>query len=186
MHAPTKHRFSVNEYYRMGETGVLPPDARVELLDGEIIDMSPIGPFHSGVTRLLIRVFSNAVRDRWILAVGDPLHLDDYSEPQPDIMLIKPNSDFYGGRHPEPSDVFLLIEVADSSLERDLLEKLPRYARAGIPEVWIINLNDETLEIYRRPDFTAYGSKTVLSAGDFAKPEIFPDVSIEVKDLLKR
>jgi Uma2 family endonuclease len=186
VHAPTKHRFNVNEYYRMGETGVLPPDARVELLDGEIIDMSPIGPFHSGVTKYLIKVFSNAAKERWVLAVADPVRLDDYSEPQPDIMLVKLNSDFYRNKHPEPSDVYLLIEVADSSLERDLLEKLPKYARAGIPEVWIINLNDETIEIYRQPNFTAYGSKAVLSAGDFAKPEAFPDVSIDVKDLLKR
>jgi Uma2 family endonuclease len=79
-----------------------------------------------------------------------------------------------------------LIEVADSSLERDLMEKLPRYARAGIPEVWIVNLNDETIEVYRQPNFTAYASKTILSAGDFAKPETFPDVSIDVRDLLKR
>ncbi len=101
-------------------------------------------------------------------------------------MLVKPNPSFYRNNHPVPSDVYLLIEVADSSLDRDLMEKLPRYARAGIPEVWIINLNDETIEVYRRPDFTAYGSKTVLSAGDFAKPEVFPDVSIDIKDLLKR
>jgi Uma2 family endonuclease len=170
----------------MGETGVLPPDARVELLDGEVIDMSPIGPFHGGVTNYLIQTFANAAKSRWVLIAGNPVHLDDFSEPQPDIMLVKPNPAFYRNKHPVPSDVFLLIEVADSSLDRDLMEKLPRYAQAGIPEVWIINLNDETIEVYRRPDFTAYGRKTVLSAGDFAKPEIFPDVSIDVSDLLKR
>jgi Uma2 family endonuclease len=183
---PAKHRFNVSEYYRMGETGVLPPDARVELLDGEIFDMSPIGPFHGSVTKKLIRVFSGAARDRWILAVGDPVRLDDYSEPQPDIMLVKPSADFYQERHPQPSDVYLLIEVADTSLERDLNEKLPVYARSGIQEVWIVNLNEQTIEVYRQPDFTSFGSTKVLSTGEFASPEAFPDVRIDVGNLLKR
>jgi Uma2 family endonuclease len=184
--APTKHRFNVNEYYRMGETGVLPPDARVELLDGEIIDMSPIGPFHSGVTKRLNKIFSSAANNRWVTVIADPLHLDEYSEPQPDIMLVKPTEDSYINGHPQSSDVYLLIEVADTSLMRDLNEKLPAYGRSGIAEVWIVNLNDETIEVYRQPNFTGYGSKTVLSAGEIAKPQAFPDVDVNVGDLLKR
>jgi len=184
--APTKHRFNVNEYYRMGETGVLPPDARVELLDGEIIDMSPIGPFHGGVTNYLSQLFVTAAKGRWIVTAGTPVRLDDYSEPQPDIMLVKPTGDFYRKRHPQPSDVYLLIEVADTSLMGDLKEKLPAYGRSGITEAWIVNLNDETIEVYRQPHFTGYGSKTVLSAGGVAKPQAFPDVVIDVGDLLKR
>ena len=186
MQAPTKHRFNVNEYYRMGETGVLPPDARVELLDGEIIDMSPIGPFHGGVTNHLIQLFSVAAKGRWIVSAGNPVRLDDYSEPQPDIMLVTPAKDFYRKRHPQPADVFLLVEVADSSLLRDVNEKLPVYGRSGIAEVWIVNLNDETIEVYRQPHFTGYGIKAVLSAGDLAKSQAFPDVVINVGDLLKR
>lgn len=170
----------------MGETGVLPPDARVELLDGEIIDMSPIGPFHSGVTSYLNQLFVAAALGRWIVTAGTPVRLDDYSEPQPDIMLVKPIADYYRNRHPQPSDVYLLIEVADSSLMRDTNEKLPTYGRSGIAEVWIVNLNDETIEVYRQPHFTGYGSKTVLSAGDLAKPQAFPDVAVNVGDLLKR
>ena len=186
MQAPTKHRFNVNEYYRMGETGVLPPDARVELLDGEIIDMSPIGPFHGGVINYLSQLFVTAAKGRWIVTAGTPVRLDDYSEPQPDIMLVKPTGDFYRKRHPQPSDVYLLIEVADTSLMVDLNEKLPAYGRSGIAEAWIVNLNDETIEVYRQPHFTGYGSKTVLSAGGVAKPQAFPDVVIDVGDLLKR
>lgn len=186
MQAPTKHRFNVNEYYRMGETGVLPPDARVELLDGEIFDMSPIGPFHGGVTNHLTQLFAAAAKGRWMVSAGTPVRLDDFSEPQPDIMLVKPSADFYRKAHPRPADVYLLIEVADTSLMRDVTEKLPVYGRSGVAEVWIVNLNDESIEVYRQPQFTGYGSKTVLSPGDLARPQAFPDVAIDVADLLKR
>src|SRR4051794_9701399 len=130
----TKHRFSVDEYYRMAETGVLPPEARVELLDGEIIDISPIGPFHGALTKRLNQFFSQTAKGRWILAVQDPVHLDDHSEPQPDLMLLKLLAGDYAGQHPRPSDVFLLIEISDTSLYYDREEKLPRYAQAGIAE----------------------------------------------------
>src|SRR5207249_5983962 len=102
MLAPTKHRFNVKEYYRMAETGVLRPDVRVELLDGEIIDMSPIGPFHGGTTKYLIDHFTQAAKRRWLVAVQDPVHLEDYSEPQPDLMLLKRAPHFYRSRHPVP------------------------------------------------------------------------------------
>lgn len=170
----------------MAETGVLPPKARVELLDGEIIDMSPIGPFHGGVTNYLSEFFINAAKGRWMTSNQNPVRLDDYSEPQPDLMLLKPLKDFYRNRHPQPADVYLLIEVADTSLLRDVNEKLPIYGRSGIGEVWIVNLNDETIEVYRKPHFTGYESKTILSAGDQAKPQAFPDVVIDVAEVLKR
>ena len=186
MLAPTKHRFNINEYYRMAETGILHPDARVELLDGEIIDMSPIGPFHGGVTKYLLQFFATAAKGRWITSVQDPTRLDDYSEPEPDVMLLKPSADFYRKRHPNASDVFLLIEVADTSLTRDVNQKLPLYGRTGIAEVWIVNLNDETIEVYRQPHYDGYASRTVLSAGNQATPQAFPDVSVDVADLLKR
>jgi len=181
-----KHRFSVKEYYRMAETGVLRPDARVELLNGEIIDKSPIGPFHGGVTNYLNSVFSTAARRRWITAVQDPVRLDDRSEPEPDIALLRPVSDFYRKRHPRPDDVFLLIEVADTSLESDQEAKLPAYGRAGIPEVWLVNLNDLTVEVYREPHFTGYATKTVLRAGDQVAPLAFPEVVVDVAELLQR
>ena len=186
MLAPTKHRFSVKEYYRMAETGVLKPDARVELLNGEIIDMSPIGPFHGGVTNYLIEILTSASKCRWMTAVQNPVRLDDHSEPQPDLVLLKPSPDFYRNRHPQPEHVYLLIEVSDTSLMTDREEKLPAYGRAGIAEVWIVNLNDETVEVYREPHFTGYGSKTILRAGDIAKPLAFADVAVDVTELLKR
>lgn len=170
----------------MAETGVLPPDARVELLDGRIIDMSPIGPFHGGVTNYLNEVFAVAAKGRWITAVQNPVRLDDLSEPQPDLMLLKPTPDFYRRRHPQAQDVYLLIEVSDTTLALDREEKLPIYGRAGIVEVWIVNLVDQTIEIYSQPHFTGYGSKIILRAGDKAKPQVFPDVAVDVAELLKR
>lgn len=170
----------------MAETGVLRPDARVELLDGRIIDMSPIGPFHGGLVKRLSRIFNLKAKGRWIVSTQDPLRLDDHSEPEPDVMLLKPAADDYTSQHPEPEDVFLLVEVADASLDYDREEKLPAYGRAEIAEVWLVNLRDPSLEIYREPHFTGYGSKIVLRAGDTVSPQAFPDAVVDVAELLKR
>ncbi len=182
----TQHRFSVKDYYRMADGGVLRPDARVELLDGKIIDMSPIGPFHGGLVNRLIRVFNKISKGRWTLSARNPLRLDDHSEPEPDVMLLKPAADDYTSRHPQPDDVFLLIEVSDTTLEYDRAEKLPAYGRAGVAEVWIVNLHDAVVEIYREPHFTGYGSKTMLNVGEKISPLAFPDAIVDVAELLKR
>ncbi len=178
------HRFSVEEYYRMAETGVLKPDARVELLDGRILDMSPIGRFHGKTTKRLIRMFGQLSKSRWMMCSQDPVHLDDHSEPQPDFMLLKPSPDDYSAGHPCPDDVFLLVEVADTSLALEREEKLPAYGRAGIREVWIVNLNEKTLEVYREPHFSGYGSSKVARAGELVRLLAFPDVEIGVAELL--
>src|SRR5205085_2721232 len=123
-------------------------------------------------------------RGRWLVAVQDPAHLDEHSEPQPDLMLLKVVADFYSARHPEPADVFLIIEVADSSPSYDREKKLPAYGRAGIPEVWIVNLEDRAVEVYREPHLTGYGSITVLRPGDKACPLAFPDAAMDVAELL--
>jgi Uma2 family endonuclease len=180
------HRFNVQEYYRMAETGVLRPDARVELLDGRIIDMSPIGPFHGGLVNRLIRIFSRLSNGRWMVSAQNPLRLDDHSEPEPDFMLLKPSPDDYTSRHPAADDVFLLVEVSEASLDFDRDEKLPVYGRTGIAEVWIINLRDRTIEVYREPHFTGYGARTLLRAGDQVWPQAFPDAVVDVAELLKR
>src|SRR5687768_13687270 len=114
MEMPIPHRFSVMDYHRLSEAGILAPDARVELLDGEIHDMSPIGPLHGGVTKRLIRAFAELSKSRWIVSAQDPVGLSAFSEPQPDLMLLKPSPDDYTIHHPVPDDVWLLIEVADS------------------------------------------------------------------------
>jgi Uma2 family endonuclease len=168
----------------MAEAGVLKPDARVELLDGRIIDISPIGPLHGGTVNRLVRWFSTHDRGRWLVSAQNPVQLDDHSEPEPDLMLLKPEPDDYTSRHPRPEEVFLLIEVADTTLDYDRREKLPAYGRAGIPEVWIVNLNDRTLEVYREPHFAGYGSIHTLRAGDTAAPLAFADAEVNLSALL--
>jgi Uma2 family endonuclease len=185
MQSPPYHRFTSREYYRMAETGVLKPDSRVELLDGQIIDMSPIGPFHGGAVTRLIRLFVTQSNGRWLVWSQNPVTLDEYSEPQPDLMLVKPAADDYTTGLPAPDDVFLLIEVSDSTLASDREKKLPLYGRAGIREVWIINLPDQTVEVYRDPHYQGYASTQILRPGTQASPLAFPDVAVDVAALLR-
>ena len=182
----TKHRFSVEDYYRMAKTGLLGPDARVELLDGEIVDMSPIGPFHAGVVSRLLRFFARMSSGRFLVTVQNPVRLNEHSELQPDVMLLKPSPEDYTTRHPSPTEVFLLIEVAASSLAYDRGTKLPAYGRSGISEVWIVNLEDETIEVCREPHLTGYASTTLVRPGEQACSFAFPDAAMDVADLFKR
>src|SRR5262245_25765245 len=180
MPVQTVHRFSTKDYHRMAETGLLKPSGRVELLEGQIIDMSPIGPFHGSVTKRLNLLFTELSHGRWVVAVQDPVHLNEHSEPQPDLMLLKPTPDFYRNSHPRPQHVFLLIEVADTSLDYDRGQKIPAYAQAAISEVWLLNLIDQTLEIFRDPGPAGYESTILLHAKDQANPAAFPDVVVEL------
>ncbi|MCI0640738.1 MAG: Uma2 family endonuclease [Gemmataceae bacterium] len=170
----------------MAETGVIKPDARVELLDGQIIDMMPIGPFHGGTVNTLIQLFSELAKKRYLVSAQNPVRLNDHSEPEPDLMLLKPKADNYKSRHPKPGDVFLIIEVADSTLEFDREEKIPAYGAAGISEAWLVNLPEQKIEVYREPHYTGYGSKTVLRPGEKAQPSAFPDVTVDVAELLRQ
>jgi Uma2 family endonuclease len=180
----TKHRFTVSDYYRMGEAGVFPPGSRVELLEGEIIDMMPVGPFHSGVVNRLNDFFAANHQGRWLVTNQNPVRLSRHSEPQPDIVLVRRDPDFYSGRHPQPDDVLLLIEVSETSLDYDRGDKLAAYGKAGIGEYWVVNLPERCLEVYREPHFTGYSSVTVLKPGDTASPAAFPDASIDLAALL--
>jgi Uma2 family endonuclease len=137
---PHKHRLTRDEYYRMAETGILAPDARVELVEGEIIDMAPIGSPHAARVSRLAKIFTLALAERAIVNVQNPLVLNEYSEPEPDITVLRYREDFYAGGHPRPEDVLLVIEVADTSLQYDRDVKLPLYAAHGIPEYWLVDL----------------------------------------------
>ncbi len=171
----------------MGESGVLKPDARVELLDGEIIDMAPIGNFHCGSVNRLVRIFVKLLaQNRCVISPQNSLALDEHSEPQPDLMLLKPEPDDYTTHLATPDDVFLLIEVSDTTIKYDRNQKLPAYGKAGIREVWILNLPEQVLEIYREPHYTGFGSSVILRAGEKACPQAFPDVTIDVTELLRR
>jgi len=169
----------------MAETGVLQPDARVELLDGEIIDMPPIGPEHGGSSNHLNDLFNELSKKRWLVSVQNSLRLNEHWAPQPDLVLLKRRADFYTKQLPTPGDVFLLVEVAETSLTTDRNKKLPAYGQAGVSEVWILNLVERKLEVYREPHFAGYASQLILRAGDRIAPAAFPDAVIEVADLVQ-
>jgi Uma2 family endonuclease len=157
------HRLTSADYHRMGEIGILGPELRTELIDGEIIEMPPIGHPHAGTLDLIADRLGDAVGRRALLRVQGPIRLDDYSEPLPDLALLRPRPDYYRNAHPVPNDVLLLIEVADSSLAYDRDVKLPRYALAGIPEVWLVDLRGRRLLIHRRPEAGRWGEKETVS-----------------------
>ena len=164
---------------------MLHEDDRVELLDGVIVSMMPIGPFHGGSVKRLNHIFEKANRGRWITAAQDPVHIGEHNEPQPDLLLLHPRADFYTSKHPEPADVFLLIEVSDSTLLIDREDKLPIYARAGIAEVWIVNLPERVVEAYSSPVNGAYADVRRVQPGEALAPAAFPDAEIDTAALLQ-
>ena len=164
---PRRHRLTVAEYYRMGEAGILAPDARVELIDGEIIDMPPIGSPHAGKVNHLVKLLGQAVGDRAVLLVQNPIVLGEHSSPQPDLALARPHTDFYASRHPQPGDLLLVVEVADTSLRFDRDDKVPLYGRYGIPEVWLVDLRGKRLVRYREAQQGAY---TLIDQPDLSFP----------------
>lgn len=181
--ATLTHRFSVTDYYRMAESGILPHGARVELIGGEIVDMSPIGPFHSGSVNELVQSFSQNAGGRWWVSVQAPLDLGPFDLPEPDLALLRPATHHYKTEHPRADDVFLLIEVSDSSLNFDLSVKLPLYARNGIPEVWILNVPQKRMEIYQGPGADGYAEKVISRSGKIS-PAAFPGVTVDLDSLL--
>lgn len=179
-----RRRFSVEDYHRMAEAGILGEDDRVELLDGELVEMTPIGSPHAGVVNHLNRTLVRAVGDRAVVAVQNPIALDPSSEPQPDLALLRSRSDFYRSAHAEPPDVLLLVEVADTSVAFERRVKVPLYARAGVAECWIVDLPGEVVETHRDPAGGRYRVVERLGPGARVAPASLPDVGIDVGDLL--
>jgi Uma2 family endonuclease len=151
-----KHWFTVAEYNRMGEAGIFSEEDRVELVEGEVIERSPIGKRHAACVKRLSALLHRRFGQTAIVSVQDPIQLNDFSEPQPDIVLLNPRDDFYEQSLPMPPDVLLLIEVAETTVQYDRLVKVPLYARASIPEVWLVNLPEEQIELYTEPISGAY------------------------------
>src|SRR6266571_3346407 len=178
---PLAHRrFTVDEYHRMAETGILAEDDRVELLDGEIVEMSPIGPRHAATVMRLDHLFNRLVGDRAFVSPQNPVRLDRYSEPEPDIAPVRPRADFYAAEHPSPRDTLLIVEVADTSLKYDRHTKLPSYARAAVPEVWLVDLTADRVERYREPRGEAYTDQQILGREATLTPLLLPGVSIRI------
>jgi Uma2 family endonuclease len=179
-----RRHFNVTEYYRMTEAGILSESDRVELIDGEVIEMSPIGSRHAACVDRLTQVLCLLLGKHLIVRVQNPIRLDEYSEPQPDLCLLLPRPDFYAQAHPTPADVLLVVEVADSSAGFDREVKLPLYAQASVPEVWIINLPADTVEIYAQPSGGKYQKSRELKRGETINSETISQLSIAANDVL--
>ena len=176
--------FDVDEYYAMGEAGILTEDDRVELLDGEIVAMAPIGSRHASAVARLTQLFAALVGHRAEVWTQNPVRLDGNTEPQPDLMLLKPRDDYYSQGHPGPEDVLLLIEVSDTTVETDRGVKLPLYARSGIREVWIVDLPAQSVETYSEPEGDTYAKKRSVGLDGELSPKALGDVSLSVREFL--
>ncbi len=179
-----KHLTDVVEWQKMGEAGIFPVESHLELINGEIIEMAPIGSNHAGHLNRLNQILNQSISSQAIISIQNPLQLNDLSEPEPDLMLLRPNADFYSSKHPSANDVLLLIEVADSSLAYDQNHKLRLYALHQIPEYWILNLADKSLEAYRQPKNGVYSEKTTFYTGDNITLSQLQNISIKIADIL--
>ena len=181
---PQKHLTDIAEWHRMGEAGIFPPDARLELIDGEILHRAPIGFNHAGHVARLIHALTPILHGQAIVNAQNPVQLGDLSEPEPDFLLLRPDPDFYTTRHPKAADVLLLVEVSDTTLRFDREQKRRLYAKHAIPEYWIVNLIDHCLEVYRQPQHDDYLSKTLLTEADSLTLAALPEVRVAVADIL--
>ncbi len=161
-----KRPFSADEYHKLVRAGVLGEDDRVELIEGEIVEMAAVGSRHAACVKRLNALLGQNLAEDAIVSVQDPIRLSDNSEPEPDLALLKPRDDFYAGEHPAPEDVLLVIEVSETSVEYDSEVKLPLYARAGIPEAWLVNLPEQRIEVHSSPVDGEYRQSTRYRSGD--------------------
>ncbi len=183
LHLP-RRRFTVDEYHKMAVAGILGEDDRVELIEGEITEMTPIGRLHAATVNRLNKLFVNTFGDDAVVGVQNPIVLDEHSEPQPDIALLRPRADFYASGLPTPEDVVLLVEVTYSSADPDRRVKVPLYAGKGIAEVWLVDLEQETMTVYRDPVAGGYRTARVFRRGEGVAPAAFPHRSLAVADIL--
>ena len=179
-----RRSFTVAEYERMGRFGIFSEDARVELVCGEIIDISPIGERHAACVGRLTQIITLLLLRSAIVWVQNPIRLDDHSEPQPDVAVLKARPDFYGSAHPRPEDVLLVIEVSDTTLEYDRKVKVPLYARAGIPEMWVVNLPEERIEVHSDPAGGEYRAVRSYARGRKLQSHTLASLRISVSKVL--
>ena len=178
-----RYRFTVDEFARMGEAGIFAEDDRVELIDGEIVAMTPIGALHAGVVSRLNELIVARLAGKAYVSIQNPVRLDHHTEPQPDLVVARRRNSFYTDRHPEPGDIFLVIEVADSSLRYDRLQKVPRYGRAGIPETWLVDVDAVTITAYTGPCPDGYANRQVRHRGDEIVATRAPEIRFSVDDV---
>jgi Uma2 family endonuclease len=183
---PRRHRITVHDYHRMAEAGVLAPDARVELIEGEIIDMAPIGNDHQSTVDQLNRMLVRAVGDRAIVRVQGSIRLSQWSEPGPDLVLLAPRADFYRSEFALGTDTLLVIEVSDTTLRYDRDVKVPLYARHGVPEVWVVDVNADALLVYGALRNEKYERHVALERPANVPLTQLPGVTLDVAPLFTR
>jgi len=174
--------FTVEEYHRMADAGIFHPDERVELIESEVVEMAPIGPRHVGCVINATRLFITRLGDRAVVSPQNPVVIRPRSEPQPDLLLLRPRAVSYSRELPTSEDVLLAVEVADTSVRFDRLVKARLYARAGIAEFWLCLAMDGAIEVYRGPGADGYASITLHGPGQTVSPLAFPDVGFAVTD----
>jgi Uma2 family endonuclease len=179
-----KKRFTVHEYHRMCETGIIGFEERTELIDGEIIKMTSPSTRHVACANRANSFFSETFGRRAIVSIQNPLFLNLYNEPQPDVVVLKPQADFYKSTRFTPEHVFFVVEISESSLAFDRKVKLPRYADCGTPELWIEDLKHDVLLVFRDLEAASYKTSLTLHRGEFISPLAFPDARFKVEDLL--
>ncbi|MGI8905171.1 MAG: Uma2 family endonuclease [Candidatus Sumerlaeaceae bacterium] len=181
-----RRAFTVHEYHRMGETGVLTPEDRTELIDGDIVQMTPMGSRHAGIVATLNKYFVEQAKERYILFPQLPVRLGTFSEPQPDLLLLKARKDFYTSALPTSQDVLLIIEVSESSLKFDHSVKIPLYAKHGVKEVWIIDAGAGKVEVYRKPGKMGYLEVRTYKRGDSITLSQIKGMNVAVSEFLKK
>ncbi len=182
--APTRHRITVAEFERMIAANVWLEDEHLELIEGELIAMSPLNAPHAHAVQVLLYIFIRRLQQQALVWAQNPMRLEDGSRPEPDVMLLRYRADFYRDRLPTPPDVLLVIEVSDTTLDYDRETKSRIYARAGIPELWIMDLNGERLIVFRSPENGEYTRIESLRSGATLAPLALPDLVLSVDEIL--
>ncbi|MBR8826777.1 MAG: Uma2 family endonuclease [Gomphosphaeria aponina SAG 52.96 = DSM 107014] len=177
-------KFTVTDYQKMAEMGIFQPEERVELIEGEIIKMSPIGFKHGVCIISLTNILAKKLGERALISVQNTIQLDNNSQPQPDVVLLKNDLEVYKTRHPQPADIFLIIEVADTTIKSDRSVKIPLYARANIPEVWLVDINEQTVEVYGNNQLNNYQTMAKFTGDETVTIMAFPDVKIPVNQII--
>lgn len=184
--APVELRLlTVQDYHRMVESGILAPDERVELIEGQIFHQAQRGTSHCAAITRIKRVFHRKLADKALICLQNPVQLSDFSEPEPDVAIVKLDPLDYEDHHPTPAELFLLIEVSDSTLKRDLEIKAPAYARSGVGECWVLDVKGRCLYVLREPEADGYGVELRLRDGEAIAPLSFPDCQVQVSDFLR-
>ena len=180
---PQIRLWSIADYHQMIEAGILDEDDRVELLEGKIVCMSPQRPFHAASVQRSSRLLFQLLSDRAEIRVQLPVILGNDSEPEPDLAVVRFDADEYSFRHPEVPDIYLLIEVADSTIAKDRNQKARIYAKNQVLEYWILDLQKRQVYVFRQPEESVYREKLILNSDDSITMQAFPDVAIALNDM---